>query len=206
MKLALFDFDGTITTQDTYTKFVLSNTSISRLIFGGFFLAPLILLNKLGLLPSPILRPLVSKLAFKGVKVDDLTPKAEAYAYKYLPTVLRPTMLAKIQKHKESGDRVVVVSASISPYLKVWCKQLDIELICSELEEKDGYFTGSYINGDCSGERKVINVKKVMDLNSFEQIIAYGDTKEDNAMLKLAHISYFQGKPFSEKAKQTRDP
>lgn len=197
MKLALFDFDGTITTQDTYTKFILSNTSISRLVIGGFFLAPLILLNKLSLLPSPILRPLVSKIAFKGIKVDDLTPKAEAYAYQYLPTVLRSNMLTKIQKHKESGDHVVVVSASISPYLKIWCKELDIELICSELEEKDGYFTGSYTNGDCSGERKAINIKKTIDLNSFEQIIAYGDTKEDYAMLKLAHIRYFRGKPFS---------
>lgn len=197
MKLALFDFDGTITTRDTYTKFVISNASIFRIILGGFLLSPLILLNKLKLLPSPLLRPVITKLAFKGTKVDDINQRAQEYVHKYLPKVIRPNMLYQIQKHQESGDRVVVVSASISPYLKIWCKGLSIELICSELEEKDGYFTGSYVNGDCSGQRKADSVKNTINLDSFEQVIAYGDTKEDHAMLKLAHESYFRGKPFS---------
>lgn len=78
MKLALFDFDGTITTRDTYTKFVISNASIFRIILGGFLLSPLILLNKLKLLPSPLLRPVITKLAFKGTKVDDINQRAQA--------------------------------------------------------------------------------------------------------------------------------
>lgn len=197
MKLALFDFDGTITTRDTYTKFILSNTSITRLIFGGFVLLPMILLNKVRLFPSPILRPLVSKLAFKGIKVDDLTPKAEAFVDTYLPTVLRPNMLRKIQEHKDCGDRVIVVSATISPYLNIWCKSLGIELICSELEQRNGYFTGSYVNGDCSGKSKATCINRQVDLGAFQQIIAYGDTKEDHPMLKLADVSYYRGKIFS---------
>ncbi len=197
MKLVLFDFDGTITTQDTYTQFILTNTPIVRLLLGGLVLSPFILLNKLRLFPSPMLRPLISMLAFKGIKVADLTPKAEAFVDEYLPKVMRQDMLSQIHAHKASGDRVVIVSASLSPYLTIWCKRLGVALICSELEEKGGYFTGAYRDGDCSAKRKAIKVKNALDLDSFEQIIAYGDTKEDYAMLKLADVRYFRGKPCS---------
>ena len=74
---------------------------------------------------------------------------------------------------------------------------MEIEIICSELEIKNGRFTGSYVNGDCSGAKKVSSVRKQVNLSSFSQIVAYGDTKEDVPMLRIADVSYYCGKPFS---------
>lgn len=102
-------------------------------------------------------------------------------------------MVEKIKAHQKNGDRVIVVSASLSTYLVHWSSNMGVELICSELEEKDGKFTGTYVNGDCSGKRKVVNIKKHVDLSSFENIIAYGDTKEDLEMLALANIKFYRG-------------
>lgn len=194
MNLALFDFDGTITTHDTYTKFILSTTSRTRLVFGGVLLLPLVLLNKLGLFPSHILRPSVSWLAFAGVEETKLKAKAESFVSGYLPNVIRDDMLNKIKAHQYSGDRVIVVSASLSPYLEIWCERLSIELICSELAVKNGRFTGSYVNGDCSRQKKADLIANKVALDTFKHITAYGDTKEDHAMLNLADKCFYQGK------------
>lgn len=199
MRLVLFDFDGTITTKDTYTKFILTHTSKARLAVGVIVLAPLILLNKLDLLPSSALRPLITKLAFTRVSTDVLTQKAQAFVSNYLPTVMRPEMLEKIQQYKQKNDRVIVVSASISPYLQLWCDNQEVELICSEMAVKNGYFTGAYVNGDCSGQVKAAQVKKAAMLSAYTEIIAYGDTVEDYPMLNLADVSFYRGKPFSGK-------
>lgn len=155
MNLALFDFDGTITTRDTYTKFVFSSTKFVRLVIGVFLLFPAIILHKARLLSAPKMRPLISRVAFMGVSEKQLDASAERFVSEYLPSVVRSDMLQKIAKHKENGDYVVVVSASVSPYLKVWCRNHEVDLICSELEVRNGRFTGAYLNGDCSNERKV---------------------------------------------------
>lgn len=78
-------------------------------------LLPLVLLNKLGLFPSHILRPIVSWMAFAGVEETQLKAKAESFVSGYLPNVIRDDMLNKIKAHQHSGDRVIVVSASLSP-------------------------------------------------------------------------------------------
>lgn len=196
MNLVLFDFDGTVTTSDTFTKFILFSTSKIRLVIGGGALLPLILLNKLGLLPSHILRPLVSYVAFAGVKEDKIKAKAEYFVSNYLPNVIRDGMLNKIEAHKRRGDFVILVSASLSPYLEIWCRQLNIELICSELAVKNERFTGAYINGDCSRHKKANLIANKVKLSDFQHITAYGDTKEDYAMLELADKSFYKGKPF----------
>ena len=200
MNLALFDFDGTVTTRDTYTKFVLTHTSKIRLILGGVLLLPLIILNKLGGFPSYILRPIISRFAFIGVHENKLKIKAKHFVDDYLPRVIREDMLEKIKVHQRNGDRVILVSASLSPYLEIWCKRLNIELICSELEIRSGRYTGAYVNGDCSRHKKADLIVSKVKLSDFKHIIAYGDTREDYAMLKLADICFYRGKPSNMKS------
>lgn len=193
MNLALFDFDGTITTRDTYTKFVFSSTKSVRLVIGIFLLFPAIILHKAGLLSASKIRPLISRVAFMGIPEKQLDASAERFVSKYLPSVLRGGMLQKIAEHKENGDHVVIVSASISPYLKIWCKRHEVDLICSELEVRNGRLTGAYLNGDCSSERKVARIKERIDLSLYSKIFAYGDSEEDYPMLNLAHTSFYRG-------------
>lgn len=204
MNLALFDFDGTITTRDTYTKFVFSSTKSVRLVIGVFLLFPAIILYKARLLSAPKIRPLISRVAFTGVSEKQLDASAELFVSEYLPPVVCSDMLRKIAEHKENGDHVVIVSASISPYLKVWCRNHEIDLICSELEVRNGRFTGAYLNGDCSNERKVERIKERIDLSLYSEIFAYGDSEEDYPMLNLAHTSFYRGEIFEVASAEQR--
>jgi len=194
VNLALFDFDGTITTQDTYTKFIMASTPILRLFFGYILLFPVIILYKFNVLPASKVRPLITWVSFKNRKQNDISHVTTDFVNNYLPTVVRDNMLQKIQWHQKNGDEVYVVSASLSPYLNLWCSEQGVKVLCSELELVNGKYSGKYVNGDCSGYRKVSSIHNEINLSVFHKIFAYGDTDEDLAMLSLADVKYFKGK------------
>ena len=190
MALALFDFDGTITDADMFSKFLYFSASKWRIVIMGPFLLPLYILYKLGLFPTRKLRPMVSYCAFAGREHKKLDALGAKYAQEIIPQYIRPNALDRIHWHQENGDTVVVVSASLDIYLKHWCTALGLTLISSELEVKNGILSGYYAAGDVSCETKAIKVRHTFDLNSYEHIYAYGDTAEDLAMLQLAHEKY----------------
>lgn len=120
MNLALFDFDGTITNQDAYTEFLFFATPKPRLIIGGVIASPVILLYKLGLLRASKTRPFLSKVAFWQRSIHQVEVQAKRFVSDYLPKVMRANALEKIEWHKQRGDEIYVVSASLSPYLDIW--------------------------------------------------------------------------------------
>ncbi|HAS62498.1 MAG TPA: phosphoserine phosphatase [Vibrio sp.] len=191
MNLALFDFDGTITNQDTYTEFLFFATPKPRLIIGGIITSPVILLYKLGLLPASKTRPILSKVAFWQRSIHQVETQAERFVSDYLPQVMRANALEKIEWHKQRGDEIYVVSASLSPYLDIWCQQQGIKVVCSRLSQRNQHYTGRYLNGDCSLENKVRLLKEQLDISQYKKIYAYGDTYEDLPMLDIANEKYF---------------
>jgi len=192
VNIALFDFDGTITNEDAFTKFIFYATPKYRLITGMILLSPVILLHKVGLFPAAKIRPLIAKFAFWNRCEKQVFELGEKFALEYLPSVLRQTAMEQIHWHKTRGDKIVVVSASLNPYLYFWCKKHHVELICSELESKNTVLTGNYVHGDCGGNNKVTFIKHRIDLSQFDSVFAYGDTKEDLPMLALAQTKYYQ--------------
>lgn len=192
MNLALFDFDGTITSEDTYTKFIFYSTPKVRMGIGLLLVWPIIFLYKLGMLQASKTRPILSKVAFWHRKEKDVTLIANQYAKDYLTTIIRPEAAEKLRWHQAQGDKIVLVSASLDVYLKVWCQSYGISLVCSELEVKNGRYTGRYSQGDCSKENKVTLLKRTVSLEEFDKIYAYGDTYEDLPMLALADEKWYQ--------------
>ena len=63
MSLALFDFDGTITTRDTMPDFVRRSVSRRRLLVGQLLLAPLVLGYKIGILSGTLIRRVIVRFA-----------------------------------------------------------------------------------------------------------------------------------------------
>lgn len=194
MNIALFDFDGTITHCDTFTPFIKTATSSRRLGLGSLLLLPSIVGYRLGIVSGAAVRKQVVYIGLRGAPKDHLQALGAKHAEGFLPSVVRDHALERIQWHKASGDRVIVVSASLDLYLKPWCEAMGVELICSELEATADVFTGRYATPDCSGAEKVRRVKSLIELADYKTIYAYGDTKEDNALLAMANERYFQWK------------
>src|SRR6185369_8192609 len=193
MNLALFDFDGTITFGDTFTPFIYFAVGRARLAAGATLLSPMIAGYKLGLVQSSRMRAAIVRVALSGRAETEVAELGRRYAGS-LGRVVRPESLARIRWHQENGDEIVVVSASLAAYLRVWCGEMGVALICAELEAAEGRLTGRYAGGDCTGAEKARRVQASYDLSRYSTVYAYGDTEEDAELLELAHRRFFGGK------------
>jgi phosphatidylglycerophosphatase C len=193
MDLALIDFDGTITTKGVYPEFLHFAVPLGRKLTAGTLLSPLIAGYKCGLISEPAIRRVLSRASFQGDDQARVRALGERFVRDVLPGLIRPIALERIAWHKDRGDRVVVVSASLDAYLIPWCRTLDLDLICTELETTSGgRLTGRYLQGDCYGHEKVRRIRERLPLDNYGVIYAYGDTEDDRAMLDLADRKYFR--------------
>jgi len=192
MDLALFDFDGTITHQDTFTPFIFYAASKNRVRLGKLVLLPLLIKYKLGWSLGGDIREKVFRFALKGVATEIAKSKAFEFAEVTIPQYIRSEALDRIDWHQQRGDRVVIVSASLNLYLQPWCRELGVDLICTEVESANGILTGNYLGGDCSSLEKAIRVKQRYQLEDYDNIYAYGDTPEDNELLAMTNKRFYQ--------------
>jgi phosphatidylglycerophosphatase C len=194
MDLALFDFDGTITTTEMFPAFVHHAVEPRRLMVGKVLLAPLVVGYKLGLVSGSTIRSRIVRFGFRDVDEVQYRESGRRFASEVLPGVVRPEALERIAWHKGRGDTVVVVSGSFDCYLSYWCNQHGVDLLCSALEVSNGRLTGKYAGRQCVSTEKIRRVQRAYDLAHYSEIYAYGDTKEDLAMLSIATKRYYRWK------------
>jgi HAD superfamily hydrolase (TIGR01490 family) len=194
INLALFDFDGTITTRDTFTPFLRFAIPPTRAVLGGLMISPVVIAHRLRLISTTSTRPIVARAGFQGVPVDAVRALGRRYTTEVLPTVVEAQAMERLQWHRDRGDIVAVVSAGLDVYLAPWCAAHGVELICTQLEERNGRMTGRYRRGDCSGPTKATLIRATFDLDRFETIYAYGDTVEDREMLAFANRKFYRWK------------
>lgn len=192
MKLALFDFDGTITTHDSLRDFLL--LSFGHLGFAGKILpvSPWILCYLLGVADNQRVKEKVSKRFFGGMEVEEFEKLAKPFALEHLPKIVRPKALEKLRWHKAEGHRVVLVSASFTDYLKYWCEVEGIEIISTQLEVVNGVYTGCFSTPNCWGPEKVTRINEYLNLEEYQEIYAYGDSRGDQEMLSLAQHPHYR--------------
>jgi phosphatidylglycerophosphatase C len=190
--LALFDFDGTITSKGTYPGFVSFAVRPGRKLVGGLLLSPLIVGYKARLVSDRAIRKAMSRVGFWNDEPERLRAAGRQYAADVLPGLIRPVALERIAWHQRRGDVVVVVSASLDVYLEPWCAALGVDVICTALEIAHGRITGRYRGGDCTGPTKAARVRERYALADFGAIYAYGDTEDDREMLEMADRRYFR--------------
>jgi phosphatidylglycerophosphatase C len=195
MNLALFDFDGTLTVRDMLPDFVRGAVSPLRRYVGGAVIAPWVLGYRHGWVSGVSIRSKLARVAFAGMREANYLEAGEGFARLTLPQVLRSDAMATLRAHRERGDIVVVVSGGFDVYLSHWCREHGVDLICSSLEVVDGRLTGRYAGAQCVNEEKARRVRERYDLSSFDEVHAYGDSREDLAMLTLAEHRWYRGKP-----------
>jgi HAD superfamily phosphoserine phosphatase-like hydrolase len=191
--LALFDFDHTITTIDTYGRFLRRIATPAELSRARWKIGPWLVGYRMGVISAASLRARVTRFAFTGKSPGEIDAQGARFAAGILPGVLRPHMMQRIGAHRARGDTVVVVSGSLDAYLRPWCERHGLELICNRLEASGGRLTGRYHQGDC-GSDKAARIRARYDVAAYPRIHAYGDSREDRGMLALAHHRWYRGR------------
>ena len=195
-KIAFFDFDGTITTDDSLLKFIRFVVGDRRFLLGLVVLSPMLVLYKLKLIPNYKAKQYLLSWFFKGMRKVDFLKVANEYSLVHLDKILRLKAIEKINWHKNQGHKVVVVSASIECWLRPWCEKNGLELLATKLEIKDDIVTGKLLSKNCYGVEKVNRIKELYNLEKYDYIYAYGDSSGDKQMLEFAHEKFY--KPFRD--------
>ncbi len=190
--LVFFDFDGTITTGDSLIKFIRYAVGDIKTAWGMLLLSPMLITYKFKLIPNYKAKQWMLSYFFKGMDEQQFQKVAKEYSLKHIDTILRPKAMEKIAWHKEQKHTVVVVSASIDCWLKPSCDKNDLDLIATKIEIKNGIVTGKFLTKNCYGIEKANRVKKAYNLNNYDYIYGYGDSRGDQELLNLANEKYYQ--------------
>jgi HAD superfamily hydrolase (TIGR01490 family) len=191
MKIVFFDFDGTITSKDSlfiFLKYVFGKIFYWKMLF---FL-PTYLRYLVGHITNQEAKEILFSMFFYNISKVEFDDICEKFVNNNLKDVLKNDALEKIQSHIVNKDKVVIVSASISNYLTPLAKQLNVELISTELEFKEGIFTGRFSTKNCYGPEKVNRILERYNLTKYDEILAYGDSKGDREMLEIATKKFYK--------------
>jgi len=194
--LALFDFDGTITTHDSLIKFIRYSVGDLKTAWGMLLLSPMLVIFKLKLIPNYKAKQMMISYFFKGMDEIAFKKCAKEYSLNHIASILRPKAMKKIAWHKEEGHKVVIVSASMKSWLKPWCDENNLDLIATRLEINNGIVTGKFLTKNCYGIEKANRVNERYNLSDYNHIYAYGDSRGDKELLALADKNFY--KPFRD--------
>ena len=183
-KLYLIDFDGTITSKDSFILF----TFFSR----PFYLWLIYWISTCGLFFF-ISKGKLKERFFRDFKGVDL------FLFQFICNQFVKLKLNKIIKESfkdyvstiDSNSEIVIVSASISNYLKPWSESMGFKLISTELEVISEKLTGKFLTKNCNGQEKVIRILENYDLTKYKEIHVFGNSDGDLQMLELGTHKYF---------------
>ncbi|AIY42156.1 Phosphoserine phosphatase [Collimonas arenae] len=189
-----FDFDGTISTSDSLRDFVRHAVGPGRFTLGLISASPWLLGMLLGLCDRASAKARFLAVTLAGTTQPALEEMARHYAETRLPLLVRPDMAARIREHRQRGHRLVLVSASPALYLKYWASSAGFDtVLATELEFRDGRFTGRLASPNCWGPQKVQRLQQWFGDNPPHSLYAYGDSRGDREMLALADHAWLRG-------------
>ena len=186
--VAAFDVDNTLTVRDCVVPFMKSVGGCSRLSKVFF--------SDLGATFQSIRRRDRDSIKMKfveGVFAGKGSREVESLGIQFASKVadkwLRSDVATRMRWHQEQGHVVILVSASLGAYLHPLGDLLEVDaVLCTELEEKDGFLTGKLVGQNCRGKEKASRVQKWCQdsgIATEDLVYAYGDSSGDTELLEL---------------------
>jgi phosphatidylglycerophosphatase C len=193
-RIAFFDFDGTITTKDTFLEIIKYQKGSMGLYMGVLLNLHYVLAWKLGIMTNHDAKEKLLRFWFGNTPIDSFQQKCNTFEKDILPSLMRPKALEEIARLRSEGAEVVIVSASPENWSSQWRHEHGIQSLCTRIQVHEGKITGKFLGKNCHGEEKVCRIKDAYDLSAYDEIYCYGDTKGDKPMLGLATFKFY--KPF----------
>lgn len=126
-------------------------------------------------------------VCFRGWPEEKLARMAYEIFDTKIRKAIRRAAIEEIQRHKQQGARVVILSAS-TPYI---CEPVREHLrldgvICTRLRTENGFFTGEFAGPYIFGEQKLLSAISYCEENGLElsKCYYYGDAFTDRFILE----------------------
>ena len=195
--LAIFDFDGTLTTGHLWLGIARHNQKhkVKRLAFYSYMLShlPLWVAAKVGLYSDEKNRSKWCEdlpVLLKGFTREEARGIFQWVTTNYFMPLMRPNMLSRIEADRKQGHRIMLLSGMFTDFLEVIAGRLGADYVVgTRLEIRGNRYTGSIVQPLCFGDNKArllldyIHRKKLsVDL---KQSVAYADSIYDMPVFKL---------------------
>lgn len=188
--IAAFDFDGTITTKDTLFDFIHFYLGKYKLITGLIMLSPILILYKLGFIKNSAAKQKLFSYFFKGCSIAEFNQKCELYSQR-ISKICKADALDKIKWHKQQNHTIVIVSASISNWIKPWAQTNGFDkILATEINTQGQYIDGTFASTNCYGQEKVNRLINAFPDREKYILYAYGDSSGDKELLALADYPF----------------
>ncbi len=185
--IAAFDFDGTLTTRDSFLAFIRYACGKWRYYAGFALYAPMLLLMLARLYPHDRAKQRLFSHFFKGWQHDRFAALAREFSTE-IDKMRNHPVINRLQEHVARGDTVYIVSASLPEWIEPWCSQLGVNaVLATEIQvNSEGLITGRFKTRNCYGAEKVARLLQV-EPNRWQYILhAYGDSAGDKEMIAFA--------------------
>jgi len=184
-KIYLIDFDGTIIEGDSLIKFSLFSLDLLKCFKYWVYVIFLIPFYS----RSDLKQMFYSN--FNEFNLDNFNNLCLDFYTQKIKILIKKSFI-DFMKNINEDSKVVIVSASISNYLKPWCDEMGFDLISTELEIKNGKLTGRFSTPNCNGKEKVRRIKEKYNLLEYYEIHVFGNSKGDFPMLELGTHKYYK--------------
>lgn len=115
--------------------------------------------------PAKIIDKMISWV--KGIPENSMVEMCSEVFHEVLLSSVYKEVRAEIEFHKVKNAKVVILSSALTTICQEMAKNLNIDdIICSELEVKDGYLTGRPVGHICYGEEKSIRLLAYCEKNN----------------------------------------
>lgn len=191
--VAVFDFDGTLTTADSLLPFLREGAGAPR-FWGKILLSlPVFAGLALRLLPNHDAKERLLGTFLRDRPQDQLEAIAGRFATGRLARLLNPLAIERLRWHQGQSHRVILLSASPEIYLRVWGKQFGVEeIVATKLKFTGGLATGRIAGRNCHGPEKVTRLTEHLAALNAWRIVAYADGASDRFLLAVADEVHYR--------------
>ncbi|GEM_PF-225762 len=198
VKLAVFDFDGTLIKGQSGR--IVAQSYASRGLKRNqvrFFLArnvPFYFLKKLGLIDDvAFLQRWQTNMSRDLLRGDEVAPSQQHFSYmvqEHIKPLLRESVIARLRQHQAEGCRTAIVSGTWTDLLRVLADDLGMDYaVGSDLDSAGGRYTGSLTHGVNYGRRKLEGLERLLRAESltpdWQASYCYADGGGDIPLLSL---------------------
>lgn len=190
-EICAYDFDGTLTTQDTLLAFIRYAKGTRAFLWGFLCHIHLLILMKLHLYPNWKAKQRVFSYFFKGMEIEAFDNLCRQFAADNRH-LLRSEGVRTMEQARAHGTEVLIVSASIDNWVQPYFPEVTV--IGTQIEVADGHLTGCFLTPNCYGREKVNRILALYPDRSAYRLTAYGDSQGDKELLAFADVAHY--KPF----------
>ncbi len=192
--VAVFDFDGTLTTRgDTLLPFLQRVVGRRRLWSALVALTPVLAGYALGRIPNWRAKEALLVRCLEGYSAAELARLGEQFAQEELCRWLNPAAVERLRFHQRRGDRTVLISASLEVYLQPWGRLMGFDAVLgTRLALVADQVSGRIAGRNCYGPEKVERLRQWLGNPFSYELYAYGDSRGDRELLACVDYPFYR--------------